>query len=86
MPVEFFLQHKKQFLQDIVDVVLMEDIPAELICNWDQTGINLVPASTWTMAIKRSKCIQIKGLGDKCQITGVFCGTFMGEFLPIQLI
>ena len=28
---------------------LMEEIPAELILNWDQTGIRLVPASSSTM-------------------------------------
>ena len=39
MPVACFLQHKKQFLQVSID---MEDIPSELICNWDDTGINLV--------------------------------------------
>lgn len=64
----------------------MEDIPIELIINWDQTGLNLVPVSTWTMATKGSKRVPIQGLDDKRQITGVFCGTLLGEFLPIQLI
>ncbi len=38
------------------------------------------------MAPNGSKRIELKGLGDKRQITGVFCGTILGEFLPIQLI
>ena len=40
---------KKSFLQDVVATVTMEEIPAELIMNWDQTGIKLVPSSPWTM-------------------------------------
>ena len=70
----------------IFDVVKMEEIPMELIFNWDQTGINLVPASLWTMAPRGSKRIEVKGLADKRQITGVFCGSLLGDFLPFQLI
>ena len=64
----------------------MEEVPAELIINWDQTGLNLVPASSWSMAAKGSKRVELKGQNDKCQITAVFCGSLLGEFLPIQLI
>ena len=64
----------------------MEEIPPELILNWDQTGLNLVPASTWTMEQKGKKRVEIKGLNDKRQITGVFCGNLLGDFLPIQLV
>lgn len=45
----------------------MEEIPMELVFNWDQTGLNLVPAATWTMAPKGSKRVDIKGFGDKRQ-------------------
>lgn len=81
-----FSRRKTSFLQEIVDVVSMEEIPMDLIFNWDQTGLNLVPVSSWTMAAKGSKRIEVQGLTDKRQITGVFCGTLVGEFLPIQLI
>ena len=64
----------------------MEDIPPQLIFNWDQTGLHLVPTSCWTMAQKGQKRIRIRGLKDKRMITGVFCGTLIGDFLPIQLI
>ena len=37
---------KKSFLEDVVTTVEMEEIPPELIMNWDQTGINLVPLSS----------------------------------------
>ena len=48
--------------------------------------MNYVPASNWTMEKEEAKCIEIKGLDDKRQITAVFGGTLTGEFLPIQLV
>ena len=73
-------------MRNVIDVVKMEEIPSQLILNWDQTGLHLVPASNWTMASKGSKRVEMKGIEDKRQITAVFCGTLCGEFLPIQLI
>ena len=77
---------KKSFLDNVVTTVLMEEIPGELIMNWDQTGINLVPASSYTMEQCGSKRVEMGGAGDKRQITAVFCGTILGDFLPVQLI
>lgn len=67
-------------------VVKMEDILDELILNWDHTPINIVPGSSWTMAQKGAKRIEMIALYDKCQITAVVCGTLSREFLPLQLI
>ena len=50
----------------------MDEIPSQLIYNWDQTGVHLVPSSNWTVAKKGSKRVEIKGLKDKRQITAVF--------------
>ena len=86
MPLKEFELLWNQFLQDIIHVVAMEEIPLALIFNWDQTGLNLVPASSWTMALKGSKRIEIKGTNDKRQITAVFCASLMGDFLPVQII
>ena len=33
-----------------------------------------------------AKRVEVAGMTDKRQITAVFCGTLMGEFLPVQLI
>ncbi|SMN02226.1 hypothetical protein SPONN_625 [uncultured Candidatus Thioglobus sp.] len=71
---------------DIKAVRDMEDVPPELIFNWDHTGISIVPGSSWTMELKGSKRVEIIGIDDKRQITAVFCGTLAGEFLPLQLI
>ena len=40
------LPHKKAFLDDFVTTVQIEEMPAELIINWAQTGIRLVSASS----------------------------------------
>lgn len=84
-PIEFAAA-KKAFLDDVSSVVTMEEIPPELILNWDQTGIHLVPASGWTMDLEGSKRVEVSGVNDKRQITAVFCGSLVGDFLPIQLI
>ena len=81
-----FTQLKQSFLDDVVEAVTMEDIPAELILNWDQTGIKLVPCSSWTMEKQGEKRVEMVGVNDKRQITAIFCGTILGDFLPIQLV
>ena len=81
-----FTEVKKSFLDDVQSVVMMEEIPPELILNWDQSGIHLVPASSWTMEQVGSKRVEITGVNDKRQITAIFCGSLTGDFLPIQLI
>ena len=53
--VENFVELKQQFLPDIKAVVEIEDIPAELIFNWDHTAISIVPGSSWTMEMKGTK-------------------------------
>lgn len=60
----------------------MEDIPNELVINWDHTGIHYVPVSNWTMATECLKRIEVKGLGDKRQLTAVFAASLAGHFLP----
>uniref|UniRef100_A0A1X7TZW2 Uncharacterized protein n=1 Tax=Amphimedon queenslandica TaxID=400682 RepID=A0A1X7TZW2_AMPQE len=60
--VEEFREIQSSSLLDIIAIVEMEKIAIELIFNWDQTGFNLVPVSTWTMAVKGSKCVEIRGL------------------------
>ena len=77
---------KEQFLLDIQTAVEMEDIPPELVFDWDQTGISIVPGSSWTMELKGAKRVEIAGISDERQITAVLCGTMAGDFLPPQLI
>ena len=64
----------------------MEEIPPKLILNWDQSGLNVVPSSLWSMEQRGAKRVELAGLNDKCQITAVFCGTLSGDFLSVQLV
>ena len=84
--VEDFEAHKKQCLFDIMATVEMQEIPPELIINWDQTGIKIVPVSSWMMEKRGAKRVEIAGVDDKRQITAVFAATPIGEFLPFQVI
>ena len=77
---------KEEFLQDVVATVEMEEIPPELILNWDQTGIKIVPSNTWTMDQLGAKRVEVCGANDKRLITTVFCGSLVGDFLPIAVI
>ena len=84
--VEHFHQLRREFLDQVMTTVAMKDIPPKLILNWDQTGLNIVPSSSWTMAKKGSKRVELTGIDNKRQITAVFCGSLTGDLLPIQLI
>ena len=81
-----FEKVKKQYLSDICSMVVMEDIPEDLIINWDQTGLKYVPVSDWTFAEKGSKRVEIAGLDDKRQITVLLTCTMSGKLLPTQVI
>ena len=83
MTVANFEAVMEQFLFDIKAVVEMEDIPQELVFNWDQTAIS---GSSWTTEMKGSKRAERVGISDKWQTTTVLCGTQAGKFLPLQII
>lgn len=81
-----FEAQKAQFLFDIQSICEREDIPNELVINWDHTGIHYVPVSNWTMATEGLKRIEVGGLGDKRQMTVVFAESKAEDFLPPQVI
>lgn len=64
----------------IRNVIVMDEVPAELVINWDQTDLNYVPVSQRTMQQEGAKRIEIVGKDDKYQITVVF-GCFMSDDL-----
>ena len=39
----------------ISSTVAENSIPADLIVNWDQTGVRMVPVNDWTMTTRGSK-------------------------------
>ena len=84
--VSQFKELQEEFLADIKAEVVMNDIPNDLIFNWDQSGIQLVPTGEWTMNRAGEKVITIAHSDDKRQITAVFAATMTGDYLPPQVI
>ena len=40
---------RKEFLSELMEAVDLHEVPPNLIFNWDQTRILLVPSAQWTM-------------------------------------
>ena len=47
---------------------IIEDILAELVIKWDQTGIDYVPVSSWTMEKEGSKWEKLLDLRTKTRV------------------
>ena len=67
-------------------MVKVHKIPSELVINWDQAGVNLVPSQNWTMEQQGTSRVEIAGINDKRQITVTLACSMSGELLPLQLL
>ena len=47
--IDSFKRVKESFLAEVTTIVEMDEIPPDLILNFDQTGVKKVPSSTWTI-------------------------------------
>ena len=56
---EEFAAVKERYLWQIKKAVKDGKIPPELVINWDQTGVNVVPSSQWTQADQGSTRVEI---------------------------
>ena len=81
---ENFAELKSEYLLKIRNVVSMDEIPAELVINFDKMDLNST-ISDWTMESEESKRVKVIGK-DKRQLTAVLAGTFDGDFFPFQII
>ena len=84
--VEHFKEIKEEFILDVKNVITMDKIPVELIINFDQIALNYVPATSWTMEKEGTRRVEVVAKDDKRQITAVFGGSILGDFLLPQLI
>ena len=64
----------------------MNEIPTELVLNYYQTTLHLVPTGQWTMHRSGEKVLPITNSDDKHQFTAVLAVTMSGEYFPPQLI
>ena len=81
-----FDQIQTNYLQKITDITTTDDIPDDLIINWDQTATNLLPGGNWTMEKRGKEQVPIHGMDDKRQITLLLSITKSGTLLPPQLL
>ena len=80
------LHLKFTYLSQISKTAKAHKIPPELIVNWDQARVKLVPSQNWTMEQQGSSRVEISGINDKRQITVTLGASMSGELLPIQLL
>lgn len=85
LPAEY-TELKEQILADIAAEVILNDILSDLVINWDQTGLKIVPTGEWTMNLARDKIVPVVGSDDKREITAVLAATASGKYLPPQLL
>ena len=81
-----FEERKAQFVFDAQVIIKLQEIPDDLVVNWDQPNIYYVSVFDWTMEKVDVNRIEIEGTNDKRQITAVFAETMSEEFLPPKLI
>ena len=62
----------------------MDEIPPELIANFDQTAIRYVPVFLRSMEMEGAKRVEVVRKDDKRQITTTFGISISGGFLPIK--
>ena len=75
-----------EFKYDICAEIIMNDIPEDLVFNWDHTSIHLVPVSKRTIEKQGTKNIIVTGVDDKRQITLVMAATMTGVFIPTNFV
>ena len=83
--VHQFNELKEEYIADITAEVVLNEIPHDLVINWDQTPLKYVPTGDWTMNLAGEKVIPVVGTDDKRQITAVLTVTLTGEYLPPQI-
>ena len=66
---EQFGHRRHKFLLEISGMVRAQGIPDELVLNWDQTGLHLVPSGNWTLEKEGASRVEVVGQNDKHMIT-----------------
>ena len=86
LPPSEFENLKQSYLDRIKEAEFSNNIVPQRVINMDQTAINLVPSSSWTMDERGKNKIVIKGVEDKRELTALLSVTLSGVLLPPQLL
>ena len=73
-------------MEKIRDIGTTHKIPDQLVFNWDQTGIKLIPVSDWAMAEEGSKQVEVRGWDDMREITAFLTATLYGQLLSPKIL
>ena len=74
------------FLCRIEETVKSNNIPLQMVVNFDQTGIKMVPVSDWTLEVQGTKQIDIIASDAKREVAVLLAVSLSGELLPPQVI
>jgi hypothetical protein len=85
LPVDWEAQGKRMAMS-IASHMSSYGVHPSLVINFDQAGLNLIPASARTYEKKGTSSVPIVGAEDKRQITVVVSSSLDGTLLPLQLI
>ncbi|CAH1239155.1 Hypp5730 [Branchiostoma lanceolatum] len=77
---------REAFLARIKKAVGDSDIPDDMVINWDQTGINIVPVGDWTLVEAGARQVPVVGHEDKRQITLLLAISLSGHLVPPQVL
>ena len=86
IPPAQFEESRDIFIIDVAAEVVMNEIPRDLIVNWEQTALSIIYTGDWTMEKQGTKVIPIANADDKSQLTAMLVATPGGEYLPSQLL
>ena len=75
---------KHTYLNQVSGMINAHNIPPNVIINWDQAGVKLVPSQNWTKEEKGSTRLEIAHFNDKHQITLTLAGSLSEELLPLN--
>lgn len=81
-----FEQKREEFISSVGETIAAKSIPSDLVINFDQTGVKIVPVSNWTLASQGIKQVSVIGVEDKREITMLLGSTASGNLLPPQVI
>jgi hypothetical protein len=72
--------------QRLAALINQYSIIEELIINFDQTAVHIVPKSKTTYAHHADQCVALLGAEDKRQVTALIASSYNGTLLPVQMV
>lgn len=57
LPMDF-MEQKTEFIESVTEIISENKIPPELVINFDQTNISIIPCGDWTLQEQGTVCLQ----------------------------